>query len=316
MSNKNSTNKCPKCGSENLVSDLEQGETVCANCGLVIDEDIIDMGPEWRAFTPAEKRSRSRTGLGESYSLFDKGLSTVIKGDKDANGKKLDDETRIKMGRLRRYDNRSKFDETWRRNLSIAMAELDRMTVALHLPKNMKEYAAVIYRKALKMDLIRGRSIDAFVAATIYAACRRTNVPRTLKEISTASTREHSEVARTYRLLLREMNLKMPVDDPLKFIPGIASKLNLKRDTERKAVKILEKARKSRGLSGKDPRGLAAAALYMASINNDDRRVQKKVAEAAGTTEVTLRNRLRGLEAIMKVPDEAQTPDGFNPNFI
>jgi transcription initiation factor TFIIB len=293
---KNNNSTCPRCSSAELISDLENGETVCSKCGLVIDEDIVDMGPEWRAFTPREKNERQRTGLGMSYTLYDKGLSTVFKGNRDAYGNPLKDETRIKMDRLRRYDNRSKFDETWRRNLSIAMAELDRMTTALHLPQNLKEQSALLYRKSLKMDLIRGRSIDAFVAATIYATCRQNNLPRPLREISKLSTREHGEIARTYRLILREMNLKMPIDDPMKFVPSIASKLNLRRDTEQMAVQILVNAKKSNSLSGKDPRGLAAAALYMACIRNEDKRIQKDVANAAGTTEVTLRNRLRGLE--------------------
>ena len=290
------TTKCPRCGNTHLISDLANGETVCSKCGLVIEDDIIDMGPEWRAFTQTEKNDRQRTGLGMSYTLYDKGLSTVFRGNRDAYGNQLKDEIRIKMDRLRKYDNRSKFDETWRRNLSIAMAELDRLTTALHLPQSIKEQSALLYRKSLKMDLIRGRSIDSFVAATIYATCRQNNLPRPLKEISKLSTREHGEIARTYRLLLREMGLKMPIDDPMKFVPSIASKLKLKRDTEQMAVGILMKAKSKNGLSGKDPRGLAAAALYMACIKNDDKRIQKEVADAAGTTEVTLRNRLRGLE--------------------
>jgi transcription initiation factor TFIIB len=272
----------------------------------VVDQSPIDRGPEWRAFTADERNSRSRTGLGMSYSLYDKGLSTVFKGDRDAQGNRLNDETRIKMDRLRRYDNRTKFDETWRRNLSIAMAELDRMSTALHLPQNVKEAAALIYRRALKKDLIRGRSIDAFVAASIYAACRQSKVPRPLKEITEASTREKGEVSRTYRLLLRELRIKMPVDDPMKFIPSIASKLRLRRDTEQRAVDILRKAKRVKGLSGKDPRGLAAAALYMACLDMDDRRIQKDVSEAAGTTEVTLRNRLRGLEETLRDVERQQ----------
>jgi len=294
------TRKCPKCGNTNIITDTENGERVCSRCGLVIDETPIDMGPEWRAFTVAEKNTRSRTGLGSSLTLYDKGLSTVFKGDRDASGRKLNNEARLKMDRLRRYDNRSKFDETWRRNLSIAMAELDRMSVTLHIPSNIKEQAALIYRKALKADLIRGRSIDAFVAASIYAACRTAEVPRPIKKVSEASTRDHSEVARTYRLLIRELKIRMPIDEPMKFVPSIAAKLNLRRDTEQKAVDILKSAKIKKGISGKDPRGLAAAALYMACLANDDKRIQKEVALAAGTTEVTLRNRLRGLEASIK----------------
>jgi len=296
--------KCPKCGGENLIKDYDTGEEVCSRCGLVVSDDIIDTGPEWRAFTSAEKNSRPRAGMARSYALYDMGLTTSFKGNRDAMGNRLNQETMNRMNKLKRYDTRSKMDDTWGRNLSIAMAELDRMATALHIQKNVKERAAVIYRKALKQDLIRGRSIDAFVAASLYAACRIMRVPRPLKTVSKASTRQHSEVSRTYRLLLKEFNLKMPIDDPMKFIPSIASKLKIRRDTEQAAIDVLIRARAKRGLSGKDPRGIAAAALYMACLEKDDKRIQKEVARAAGTTEVTLRNRLRGLEIVLKGPEE------------
>ncbi len=296
--------KCPKCGGENLIKDYDTGEEVCSRCGLVVSDDIIDTGPEWRAFTSAEKDSRPRAGMARSYALYDMGLTTSFKGNRDAMGNRLNQETMNRMNKLKRYDTRSKMDDTWGRNLSIAMAELDRMATALHIQKNVKERAAVIYRKALKQDLIRGRSIDAFIAASLYAACRIMKVPRPLKSVSKASTRQHSEVSRTYRLLLKEFNLKMPIDDPMKFVPSIASKLKIRRDTEQAAIEVLIRARAKRGLSGKDPRGIAAAALYMACLEKNDKRIQKEVARAAGTTEVTLRNRLRGLETILKGPEE------------
>jgi len=302
---------CPRCRGTNLIRDLEVGEEVCGECGLVVSEEIVNTGPEWRAFTSAEKANRPRVGMARSYTLYDMGLSTSFNGTRDGRGNKLDADTQSRMNKLKKYDNRTKLDDTWGRNLSIAMAELDRMSTILHIPKNVKEHAAVIYRKALREDLIRGRSIDAFVAASLYAACRLQKVPRPLKNISKTSTREHSEVSRSYRLLLRVLNLKMPVDDPMKFVPGIAAKLKLRHNTERHAIDILRKARKKQGLSGKDPRGIAAAALYMACIENEEKRIQKDVAAAAGTTEVTLRNRLRGLEDILKepipTPDEALT---------
>jgi len=300
--------KCPKCGNTNIITDPDNGERVCSQCGLVLEETSIDMGPEWRAFTVSEKDSRSRTGLGTSLTLYDKGLSTVFKSDRDASGKPLNNVARHKMDRLRRYDNRSKFDETWRRNLSVAMAELDRMAGNLHIPNNVKEQAALIYRKALKADLIRGRSIDAFVAASIYAACREAEVPRPIKKVSEASTRDHAEVARTYRLIIKELKIRMPIDNPMKFVPSIAAKLKLREDTERKAINILRSAKINQGLTGKDPRGLAAAALYMACIENDDKRIQKDIATAAGTTEVTLRNRLRGLMESISTPQTVHQP--------
>jgi transcription initiation factor TFIIB len=299
---KKNAEKCSRCASPNLILDYEAGEEVCSDCGLVISEAIVDTGPEWRAFTNAEKASRPRVGMARSYTLYDMGLSTSFSGNRDARGNRLDKDTRNYMNKLKKYDTRSKLDDTWGRNLSIAMAELDRLSAILHIPRSVKEYAALIYRRALKADLIRGRSIDAFVAASLHAACRKNRVPRPLKEISKASTREHPEVSRSYRLLHRELKLKMPIDDPMKFVSGIASKLNVRQDTQHKAVEILRKAKERQGLSGKDPRGIAAAALYMACLENDDKRIQKDVAAAAGTTEVTLRNRLRGLEETLIEP--------------
>ena len=292
---------CPHCGGTKIVSDNRTGERVCASCGLVVTETIMDTGPEYRVFNLQEANDRRRTGTGYSMSIYDKGLSTVIKGDKDASGKRLDYETQRRMRRLQRQDNRSKVNETHARNLSIAMAELDRMASELHLPQNVKENAAMIYRRALKKDLIRGRSIDAFVAASLYAACRLQKIPRPLKEVSKISKRLHSEVAMTYRLIHKELKLRPPVDGPFKFIPSIAAKLSVNQPTEQLAINILKKADEIKALTGKDPRGLAAAALYMACQETKEKRVQRVIAKAAGTTEVTLRNRYRGLKEALTV---------------
>ena len=294
---------CPQCGGSKIVSDSQTGERICANCGLVIIDNIMDTGPEYRVFNLQEANDRRRTGTGYSMSIYDKGLSTVIKGDKDASGKRLDFETQRRMRRLQRQDNRSKVNETHARNLSIAMAELDRIASDLHLPKNVKENAALLYRRSLKKDLIRGRSIDAFVAASIYASCRILRIPRPLKEVTKVSKRLHSEVAMTYRLMHKELKLRPPVDGPFKFIPSIAAKLEINQPTEQLALRILRKADEIKALTGKDPRGLAAAALYMACQETTEKRVQRLIAKAAGTTEVTLRNRYRGLKEALNEMD-------------
>ena len=288
--------ECPRCQCSYIIIDTEVGEEVCGECGLVISEGIFDRGPEWRAFTKDESARRSRAGTGASLLLFDKGMSTTFSQYKDARGNPLDVETINRMSRLKSFDSRSKLNDTWARNLSIAMAELERLSTALHLPQVVREQAALLYRRTLGQDLIRGRSIDAFVAASMHAACRLHGIPRSLKSVSEASTREHSEIARSYRLLLKELKLKMPIDDPMKFVSGIASKLNIGRDTEQLAIDILRKAQEMDGLTGKGPRGMAAAALYKACAANHEKRIQKEIAAAAGTTEVTLRNRLNGLE--------------------
>ncbi|MBM3291148.1 transcription initiation factor IIB [Candidatus Bathyarchaeota archaeon] len=305
-------NSCPKCGNKNIIKDLEIGEEVCNECGLVISDSIVDAGPEWRSYNGDDKNSRTRTGIGLNPTLFDMGLSTRFTTNRDATGKLLNYKTVDKMNRLQKYDNRSKVNDSQARNLSIALPELDRIAALLHLSESARDYSARLYRKSLNQDMIRGRSIDSFVAACIYATCRLQNIPRPLKTISAASTRDHGEIARTYRLLIRELGLKMPIDDSFKFVSGISSRLKVKRNTELRAISILSKANEKQGLTGKEPRGIAAAALYIACLENKERRTQKQVAQAAGTTEVTLRNRMRGLETVIYgIVIEPQSADQY-----
>ncbi len=286
---------CPKCGGTHIIRDMEAGEEVCCECGLVISNDIVDHGAEWRAFDLSEF-SRSRAGQALTPALWDYGQSTSFNCLRDGTGKPLGLKAADKMYRLKKYDNRSKVNDTQTRNLSIAMAELSRLATAIHLSETAKNHSAILYRKALNRDMIRGRSIDSFIAACVYATCRMQAIPRPLKTIARESRRDIGDVARTYRLLITELGLKMPLNESEKFIPGIASRLDLKRGTEQRAVDILRVAKQRQELTGKDPRGLAAAALYLACLRNGEKRTQKEVASAAGTTEVTLRNRVKGLE--------------------
>jgi len=300
------TDKCPECSSTNLIHDYDTGETVCGGCGLVIHEQMMDKGPEWRAFTQEEKASRSRVGIPTSYSVHDKGLSTAIgRVDRDAFGRKLPLSTRLQMWRLRKWQIRSRVHSSVDRNLAQAMAELDRLSDKVYIPGPVKEKAALIYRKALDKGLVRGRSIAAIAAAALYAACRTTKTPRTLREISEASLVDKKDVARCYRLLLRELDIQMPIADPLTYISKIAERSGISGQTQGLAINILNKAKLNRVASGKDPMGLAAAALYIACLQNNEKKTQKDIAEAAGVTEVTVRNRYKNLKRQLKleVPD-------------
>jgi transcription initiation factor TFIIB len=287
---------CPQCGNTELICDPNSGEKVCNRCGLVKSEVIINRSPEWRAFTLKEKEMKKRTGVPASYTSYDKGLYTSFRTDKDHQGRRLKSDTRWKMHRLKRWDVRSKLEESGMRNLSQAMSELVRLGDILHLPYGSRERAAIIYRRALEEDLIKGRTIAGFVAASVYAACRLANMPRSLKEVAEASTEDMKDISRTYRYLLLKLDIKMPVDDPMKFVSRIASKIDVSRETDRLTVEILQEAREKKALTGKDPRGITAAALYMACKVNNEKRTQKEIAEAAGSTEVTLRNRVKDLK--------------------
>ncbi|RLI27782.1 transcription initiation factor IIB [Candidatus Bathyarchaeota archaeon] len=294
--------RCPECGSENLIHDYDSGETVCGDCGLVLSEQMMDKGPEWRAFTQEEKESRSRVGIPTSYSVHDKGLSTAISRiDRDAFGRKLPLSTRLQMWRLRKWQIRSRVHSSIDRNLAQAMAELDRLSDKLYVPSSVKEKAAVIYRKALDKGLVRGRSIAAIAAAALYAACRTSRTPRTLREISEASLVDKKDVARCYRLLLRELDVQMPIADPLTYISKIAERTGISGRTQGDAIEILREAKKRRVAAGKDPMGLAAAALYIACLRNNEKKTQKEIAEAAGVTEVTVRNRYKTLKRQLNI---------------
>ena len=298
--------KCQECGSTNLVHDYDSGETVCSNCGLVLHEQMMDKGPEWRAFTQEEKNSRSRVGVPTSYSVHDKGLSTAIgRVDRDAFGRKLPLSTRLQMWRLRKWQIRSRVHSSVDRNLAQAMAELDRLADKLYIPGPIKEKAAVIYRKSLEKGLVRGRSIAAIAAAALYAACRTSETPRTLREIAEASLVDKKDVARCYRLLLRELDMQMPIADPMTYLSKIAERTGISGQTQGKAIKILIEAKKRRAASGKDPMGLAAAALYIACLQSNEKKTQKDIAEAAGVTEVTVRNRYKSLkrQLDLELPD-------------
>jgi transcription initiation factor TFIIB len=289
--------KCPECGSANLVHDYDTGETVCGDCGLVLHDQMMDKGPEWRAFTQEEKESRSRVGIPTSFSVHDKGLSTAIgRVDRDAFGRKLPLQTRLQMWRLRKWQIRSRVHSSVDRNLAQAMAELDRLSDKSYIPPSVKEKAAVIYRKALDKGLVRGRSIAAIAAASLYAACRDTGTPRTLREIAEASLVDKKDVARCYRLLLRELGVQMPIADPLTYISKIAERTGISGKTQGLAIQILSDAKRRRAAAGKDPMGLAAAALYLACLQNNEKKTQKDIAEAAGVTEVTVRNRYKTLK--------------------
>jgi len=288
--------KCPDCGGTSLIYDYDSAEIICSDCGLVIGDTGIDESPEWRAFTKEETESRVRVGMPSSYYIHDKGLSTTISQiSRDAHGRKLPLKTRLRMWRLRRWQIRSGARKSIDRNLAQAMTELDRLSGKLSIPEPVKEKAAVIYRKALEKGLVRGRSIAGIVSASLYAACRSTGTPRDLREISKKSLASRKELSRDYRLIIRELGIRMPISDPAAYLTKIAEKAGLSGQILGEALKVLQQV-KAKGIgAGKDPTGLAAAALYIASMQEGVRKTQKEIAEAAGVTEVTVRNRYKNL---------------------
>ena len=290
------TTKCPKCDSEHLIKDYSRAEVVCNNCGLVIDTDLIDHGPEWRAFDTEQREKKARTGSPMTYTIHDKGLSTTIGWrNRDAYGKSIPTRNRAQLYRIRKWQRRTRISDGSERNLAIALTALDRMSSTLSLPRNVRETAAMIYRKVVRRKLTRGRSIEGVTAAVLYAACRQCNVPRTLEEISRVAALKKKEIGRNYRDISRELELKLLPTTPLDYISRFSSRLELSNETQLTAVKILKKAANLELTSGRGPTGMAAAGIYIASVLCGERRTQRQVAEIAGVTEVTIRNRYKEL---------------------
>ena len=297
MATLNTSPNCTRCGKNSLLTDDVTGEQICAKCGYVFSEKSNELGPEWRSFQNDADSNPARTGGPSSLLMHDKGLSTIINPlNKDATGKPLSTSMKSTIERLRTWDSRSQAHEPVDRNLRQALSELTRLRDKVAISVNVLEKAAYLYRKALEKKLIRGRSISAMIAASLYAACRDTETPRTLKDIADAANVKRKDIARCYRLLHYELELKMPVVNPIRCIARISSKLELSEKTKRYAVRILQEVQDNKESSGKDPMGLAATALYISCIKHGESITQRDLADAASVTEVTIRNRFKGLK--------------------
>ncbi|WP_227134313.1 transcription initiation factor IIB [Halorubellus salinus] len=286
---------CPECGGP-VASVEARGERVCEDCGLVVEEDAVDRGPEWRAFDAGERDEKSRVGAPTTKMMHDDGLSTNIGWqNKDAYGRQLSSSQRQKMQRLRTWNERFRTRDSKERNLKQALGEIDRMASSLGLPKNVRETASVIYRRALNEDLLPGRSIEGVATASLYAAARQAGTPRSLDEIALVSRVDKMELTRTYRYVVRELNLEIQPADPVQYVPRFASELGLSDEGERRARMLLDNARNAGLHSGKSPVGLAAAAVYAAALLTNEKVTQSQVGDVANVSEVTIRNRYKEL---------------------
>jgi transcription initiation factor TFIIB len=289
---------CSICNDGQMITDPESGEVICRNCGIVMLDKIQESRPEWRAFNADDINDRSRTGTPSSLARHDMGLSTVIgRADKDASGNRIDISMRSTMDRLRAWDFRTQAYTPTDRNLRQAFSELERLKDKLGLSDVIIEKTAYIYRKAQERGLVRGRTISSVIAAAIYIACREIGTSRTLKDIASISNIKRKDIARTYRLLILELNYKIPMIDPVKCIVRVANKANLSEKTKRQAMDIMHSVTTTGISAGKDPMGLAASVLYLSCLNMGESRTQSDIADAAGVTEVTVRNRYKNLKA-------------------
>jgi len=282
-------NLCPECGGS-IIPLISTGDVVCNQCGLVIDEKNVDFSHNGRrAYTNQEKISREQTGAPISILLPDMGLSTVIDKSKIINPD---------LKRAAKWNTRI----TWqKRNLLIASTELKRISTILNLPNYVKEDAMRLYIEAFKKKLLRGRSINAMVAACLYLACRRKKLPRTLQEILNEAAVNSKDVRRSYTILIRELKLNPPSTNLVSFIPKYMTDLGLNSEVEQLTTKILNAYRSKFSISGKDPKGLCAGAIYLACKLKNKEVTQQQIVQAIGVTEVTLRSRYKELKNKLKI---------------
>ncbi|MBN1645549.1 hypothetical protein JW868_00750, partial [Candidatus Woesearchaeota archaeon] len=247
--------KCPECGGVNLFYNKDKGEIICKDCGLVVEDKMVDFDQEWREFDSEAAARKRRTGAPMSYTQYDQGLGTDVgrKADLYQLGKQKN-----KYFRLRKWQQR--ISTAIERNLKLALGELKRVSSYLKLPSSVEEESSRIYTLAVQKGLVRGRSMESVVAGALYAACRRHDVPRTLDELSEASGIEKKEIGRTYRFITRELGIKILPSDPSDYIARFASALKLNAETQSKSVEIIEKAQGVELTSGRGPTGIAAAA--------------------------------------------------------
>jgi len=291
------TKKCPKCGSTRITKDTIRGEIVCMDCGYVIEDNLIDFSQEWREFDSSDVNGRRRAGAPISLARHDKGVSTEL-GMGYSDIFKLPPKLRPKFLRLKKWQQR--ISTATERNLKYALAELKRYTSQLNLSPGVEETAALIYRRAVAKELVRGRSMESVVASALYAACREHGTPRTLDEITEVANIPKREIGRTYRFLSRQLGIRILPTDPMDYIPRFASNLKLSGKTVTKALDILAKAKELELTSGRGPTGVAAAVLYIAAQLTGEKKTQREVAEVAGVTEVTIRNRYKELVKSLK----------------
>ncbi|MFQ5837803.1 MAG: transcription initiation factor IIB family protein [Thermoplasmata archaeon] len=307
--------KCPECGSRDLVRDDYRAELVCNSCGLVIEEDIIDQGPDWRNFNIYERYGSSRVGSPANPMIPDKGLSTEIPvATRDAHGKSLSTEARVKFYRMRMLHNQVRQSKKGERSLGEGLKQVDRFASLMRLPPSIREEAAVVYRKAAQQGVVRGRSIAIIAAASIYVACRLHGFPRTLREIVDALKLDRKKLSRTYTILNRELKLRVPTTSPEDYLPRISEVLELESETRTMAARMVRDLSSDPAFASMLPTGTVAGAVYIASILCDDRRSQDEISKAAGVSEVTLRNRARQIAMALGIspfPPEGKSLVGW-----
>jgi transcription initiation factor TFIIB len=287
-----------------LITDEQKGEVMCGSCGQVLIEKMEDSdNAEYRINTQEQYLDRSRTGPPTSLAVHDQGLATSIDyANRDASGNSLSGYMKETFRRLRTWDTRSKSIGA-DRNFKQAFMLLDTMKAKLVIPESVVEETAYIYRKAVDKHMTRGRSITSLILASLYAACRATNTPRTLQDIARAGNIRKGDLSLSYRKLVNSLDLRLQPYDPIEFVTRVCSIIGVSEKTRRDAINIISKAKEKEIAYGKNPMSLVAGAIYLAVVINMEKKNQVEIAKACGMTNVTIRNRVKSLREELGIKD-------------
>jgi len=287
--------KCPDCSSRE-IDDTVIGERSCAGCGLVISENLIDPGQDWNDF--GGKEEHVRAGPPASIMFHDKGLSTDIHwSNRDYAGKNIAGKSRSQFHRMRKWQRRARVSGSFDRNMESALVEISRLAGSMGLGKVVKEETAMIYRKALERDMVKGRSIDTIVAAAMYLANQKLKTARSLDDFDRHTRVGRKALTRAHKVLKSTLRIRIPVSQPEEYIERYGGLLSLPPTVIGSTYEVLKLARGIELTHGKSPTGLAAAAIYIASRQSESPRTQREIADISGVTEVTIRNRYKEMVA-------------------
>jgi transcription initiation factor TFIIB len=300
--NENDAGHCSQCKSGNVIFDMVSSEFVCSSCGCVANDKFYNNEHTPDYSSQSGYNDRSRVGTPESLAIHHKGLSTLIGiGDTDARGKALEPAQRMKMQRLRTWNNRSQLNDSISRNLEKALKFLNNFGDKLYLSQAVMESAAYIYRKAAIKKLAKGRSTLGLVGAALYAACRETATPKTISDVATVCNLSSKDVMSHYKLILRELSLQMPVLHGPDYVTLIANRLSLSEKTKREALRIYSLVQQNRISIGKNPRALAGAVIYLAAQNCSEFLRQVEICQVADISTVSLRKRCKEIKATLGI---------------
>ena len=290
---------CQQCDGKTVIFDMVSSEFVCSSCGCVATSEVFHAN---QGMDTSEYSDRARTGMPESLATHHKGLSTLIGlDDTDARGKTLEPAQKLKMQRLRTWNNRSQLNDSISRNLEKALKFLNNFGGKLYLSQAVMESAAYIYRKAAIKKLAKGRSTLGLVGAALYAACRETATPKTVADVATVCNLSSKDVMAHYKLILRELSLQMPVLHGPDYVTLIANRLDLSERTKREALRIYALVQQNRISLGKNPRALAGAVIYLASQNCNEFLRQVEICQVADISTVSLRKRCKEIKATIGI---------------